>query len=341
MPVGRPVTIMDVAREAGVSYATVSRVVNNKNSIVREKRARVLAAMQRLGYVPNLQARKLAGGRSQVVGLVLHDVWTSYAFEILRGIDAELAAAEYDLMLYTSRQRAATESAYVASLTQGLAEGLLLLLPRDLDAYIERLRQRHFPCVLIDHAGIAGEGPAVGATNYKGSFDATSYLLNLGHCRIGFITGNMQLGAARDRLAGYQAALAERNLPLDPDLVVEGDFFQPRAHDAAVQLLSGASRPPTAIFASNDVSAFGVIEAASELGLRIPLDLSVVGFDDIPQAAFTNPPLTTVRQPLEEMGRIAARLLLALMLNPDEPPVRVELPTQLIVRTSSAVPKEA
>jgi LacI family transcriptional regulator len=340
MPVAKPVTIMDVAREAGVSYATVSRVVNNKNSIVREKRARVLAAMQRLGYVPNLQARKLAGGRSQVVGLVLHDVWTSYAFEILRGIDAELAAAEYDLMLYTSRQRAATESAYVASLTHGLAEGLLLLLPRSLEAYIERLRQHHFPFVLIDHAGIAGEGPVVGATNYQGSVDATRYLLDLGHRRIGFITGNMQLGAASDRLMGFRAAFAERNLELDPDLVVEGDFFQPRARAAAHQLLS-SDAPPSAIFASNDVSAFGVIEAATELGLRIPLDLSLVGFDDIPQAAFSQPPLTTVRQPLEEMGRVAARLLLASIRDPEEPTARVELPTQLVVRASCAVPKEA
>jgi LacI family transcriptional regulator len=268
---------------------------------------------------------------------VLHDVWTSYAFEILRGIDAELAAAEYDLMLYTSRQRAATESAYVASLTHGLAEGLLLLLPRGLDAYIARLRQHHFPFVLIDHAGVAGEGPVVGATNYQGSFDATRYLLDLGHRRIGFITGNMQLGAARDRLTGHQAALAERGLELDPDLVVEGDFFQPRARIAAHQLLSRTA-PPTAIFASNDVSAFGVIEAATELGLRIPLDLSLVGFDDIPQAAFTQPPLTTVRQPLEQMGRVAARLLLGLIADPEGPPARVELPTELVVRISCAPP---
>jgi LacI family transcriptional regulator len=335
MAVAKSVTIMDVAREAGVSYATVSRVVNNKNSIVREKRVRVLAAMQRLGYLPNLQARKLAGGRSQVVGLVLHDVWTSYAFEILRGIDAELAAAQYDLMLYTSRQRAATESAYVASLTHGLADGLLLLLPRDLDAYIDRLRQRHFPFVLVDHAGVAGDAPAVGATNIQGSFDATCYLLDLGHRRIGFITGNMQLGAARDRVAGYQAALAERSVPLDPDLIVEGDFFQARARIAALQLLSTAA-PPTAIFASNDVSAFGVMEAATELGLRIPLDLSLVGFDDIPQAAYAHPPLTTVRQPLEEMGRVAARLLLRSMHDADAPAERVELPTRLVVRGSCA-----
>jgi LacI family transcriptional regulator, galactose operon repressor len=210
-------------------------------------------------------------------------------------------------------------------------------LPRDLGAYIERLRQRHFPFVLIDHEGVAGDGPAVGATNHKGSFAATDYLLDLGHRRIGFITGNPQLGAARDRLEGYRAALGERAIQLDPRLVIEGDFFQPRACAAAKQLLTLES-PPTAIFASNDVSAFGVIEAAAELGVRIPAELSVVGFDDIPQSAYTQPPLTTVRQPLEEMGRVAARLLLASMRDPGVAPTRVELTTQLVVRGSCAAP---
>ena len=138
----KPVTIVDVAREPGVSYSTVSRVVNNKQHIAAEKRPRVLAAIERLGYVPNIQARKLAGGRAQVVGLVLHDLWSSYAVEILRGIDAELASEQYDLMLYTSHGRAATQSVYVSTLTQGLAEGLLLLLPRGLSAYIGGLTER-------------------------------------------------------------------------------------------------------------------------------------------------------------------------------------------------------
>jgi len=141
----RPITILDVARAARVSYSTVSRVVNNKDNIVPEKRARVLEAIERLGYVPNMQARKLAGGRAQVVGLVVHDLWSSYQVQILRGIDEEIAAAEYDLMLYTSHGRAATESVHVATLTQGLAEGLLLLLPRGLSAYIDELTKRQFP----------------------------------------------------------------------------------------------------------------------------------------------------------------------------------------------------
>jgi LacI family transcriptional regulator len=336
---GRAVTIVDVAREAGVSYATVSRVINNKNSILPDKRARVLAAMQRLGYVPNLQARKLAGGRSHVIGLVLHDVWSAYVLEILRGVDEELAAAKYDLMLYTSRQRASNESAFVTTLTQGLADGLLLLLPRGLEKYLQRLRQQHFPFVLIDHEGVEGGGPAVGATNQQGAYAATRYLLQLGHRRIAFITGNLDISAARERLAGFRAALAEHAVAEDAELIQEGDFFHPRAYARAQRLLS-LEAPPTAIFASNDVSAFGVMEAARDRGVRIPQDLSVIGFDDLPQSTYMHPPLTTVRQPLEEMGRVAARLLLDTIHDPRRAPERIELSTELIVRDSCAGPKE-
>jgi LacI family transcriptional regulator len=337
--VPRPVTIVDVAREAGVSYATVSRVVNNKNSILPEKRARVLAAMQRLGYVPNMHARKLAGGRSHVVGVVLHEMWSSYGTEILRGVDEELAASNYDLMLYTSRQRPRNESAHVAALTQGLADGLLLLLPRGLETYLKRLRQQHFPFVLIDHEGVENGGPAVGATNFQGAYDATRYLLQLGHQRIGFITGDLTVLAARDRLAGYRSALGDHGIACEPELIQEGDFFHPRAHARAQRLLSLDQRP-TAIFASNDVSAFGVVDAAREMGLSIPDDLSLVGFDDIPQSRYMHPALTTVRQPLEDMGRVAARMLLATIGYPQRAPERVELTTELVVRASCAVPKE-
>ena len=333
----RPVTIVDVAHAAGVSYSTVSRVVNDKNSIAPEKRARVLEAIERLGYVPNIQARKLAGGRARVVGLVVHDLWSSYQVEILRGIDTELAAGQYDLMLYTSHGRAATESAYVSALTQGLAEGLLLLLPRGLSAYVSGLTQRQFPYVLIDHEGVPGVAPAIGAANRLGAYHATRHLLELGHRRIGFITGNLEFGAARERLDGYHAAFSDFNCQVDHSLVCEGDFQRPRAVAAGRALLSRFERP-TAIFASNDVSAFGVMEAARELGLRIPEDLSVVGFDDIPEASNVDPPLTTVRQPLEEMGRVAVRTLLATMHDQGHRTERIELPTRLIVRASACPP---
>ncbi len=327
------VTIFDVAREAGVSYATVSRVINNKDHVKPDKRERVLRAMTRLGYVVNQQARSLAGGKSQVVGLVVPGLDTSYIGEIIRGIDEELSNASYDLMLYTTHRRKARESTFVATLTQGLADGLLLVLPRDPGAYIETLRRRRFPFMMIDHQGVDEHGPSVGATNRRGGYTATRHLLELGHRRIGFITGTLDLGCSIDRLAGYQDALAEFGVVFDPALVREGDFAQPDGFQGARELLE-LPEPPTAIFASNDLMAFGVMDAVRDCGLRIPGDISVIGFDDIPQTTHVHPTLTTVRQPLEQMGRIATRMLLEQIGNTAAEPARIELPTELIVRAS-------
>ncbi len=335
----RNVTIVDVAQEAEVSYATVSRVINNGAHVRPEKRERVLRAMAKLGFTVNQQARSLRAGRSQVIGLLVHDLGTSYIGEIIRGIEAELSAASYDLMLYTTHRRKTKEATYVSAITRGMADGLLLVLPRNPEAYLESLRQRHFPYVLIDHQGIDETGPAVGATNWQGAYDATQHLLGLGHRRIGFITGQVEMGCARDRLAGYRAALAAAGVPADPALVREGDFFQPHGFAGARALLA-LPQPPSAIFASNDVSAFGVMEAVRDAGKRLPDDMSIVGFDDIPQAAQVNPTLTTVRQPLEQMGRTAARMLLEIIGDPDRPAARVELPTELIVRASTRPPKD-
>jgi LacI family transcriptional regulator len=331
------VTIMDVAQEAGVSYATVSRVVNNKGYIKPETRERVMRAVTRLGYVVNQQARSLASGRSQVVGLLVPGLETAYIGEIIRGIDEELVGASYDLMLYTAHRRRTRESAYVATLTQGMADGLLLVLPRDPGAYIETLRRRGFPYVLIDHQGVDDAGPAVGATNRQGGYDATRHLIELGHRRVGFITGSLDLGCSNDRLAGYHSALTEFGLPVESGLVREGDFTQPAGFRAARELLA-LPEPPSAIFASNDLMAFGTMEAARVRGLRIPEDISIIGFDDIPQALHVHPPLTTVRQPLEQMGRLAARMLLRQIDDRQQLVQRIDLPTELVVRDSCRAP---
>ena len=333
------VTIIDVAREAGVSLATTSRAINDQKHVRPEKRERVLKAMARLGYTVNLQARSLRGGQSRMVGLMVRDVGTGYAGEIVRGIDLALAESQYDLMLYTTHRRKTQESAYVTMLSRGMADGLLLLLPRHPQAYLHALRRKHFPHVLIDHQGIDNQGPAVAATNRQGAFDATRYLIELGHCRIGFITGAMDLGCSMDRLAGYQAALKQFNILEDPALIRHGDFFQPSGYAAANELLS-QSNPPTAIFASNDVMAFGTMEAARDHHLRIPEDISIVGFDDVPQATQVHPPLTTVRQPLEQMGRAAAKLLIEIIQEPERPPQRIELPTELVIRATTQKPRD-
>jgi LacI family transcriptional regulator len=331
------ITIIDVANEAGVSYSTVSRVVNNKTYVNAETRQKVLQAMTRLGYQANLHARSLAGGRSNVIGLLVIDLTTQYMGEIIRGIDDVLAANQYELMLYTTHRRKTKESAYVNMMTRGLADGLLIVLPREPEAYLESLRERDFPYVLIDQLGTDESDLSVVAANRQGGYEATQHLINLGHRRIGIITGWMDMISARHRLEGYEAALADHGIPYDPELVFVGDFSQPGGFTGASYFLEMAE-PPTAVFASNDVSALGVYDAVRTYGLSIPTDLSVIGFDDIPLASVTSPPLTTMRQPLQEMGRTATQLLLDLINIPGERPDSIVLPTELILRESTAPP---
>lgn len=335
------VTIIDVAREANVSYSTVSRVVNNKEYVKPETRRRVVQAMSRLGYQVNMQARSLAGGRSNVIGLLVVDLTTQYMGEIMRGIDDVLAANQYELMLYTTHRRKTKESTYVNMMARGLADGLLIVLPRNTDEYLESLRTRDFPYVLIDQTSIDEADLTVTASNQQGGYEATKYLIELGHTRIGIVTGWMDMISARDRLEGYKAAHADHNIPLDPELIFEGDYTQSSGFNGATRFLHMEDRP-TAVFASNDVQAMGVIEGIRACGLHVPKDLSVVGFDDIPMAALSNPRLTTVHQPLQEMGKIATQMLLESINNTEEKSKKTTsmiLPTELIIRETTAPPK--
>ncbi|HEY0753890.1 MAG TPA: LacI family DNA-binding transcriptional regulator [Ktedonobacteraceae bacterium] len=327
------ITIFDVAEKAGVSHSTVSRVLNNKNNVSAKTRERVLYTMEQLGYVGNIHARRLAGGSSRVIGLLVDHLNTGYTDKLLRGIDEALEAHGYNLMLYTTHRQKTREAAYVATMTQGFADGLILIVPRNEKAYLETLQQRKFPYVLIDYQGYNRHIPSIITTNRKGGYDATAYLIETGHQRIGFITGEMAYGCASERLAGYRAALEDYHIAFDPELVSEGNFLQPQGYQCAYQLL-GLPHAPTALFVSNDVMAFGAMEAARELGLRIPADLSIIGFDDISQAAHMHPPLSTVRQPLEEMGRSAVNLLCKYIANPLDEIERVELSTRLVIRES-------
>jgi LacI family transcriptional regulator len=328
------VTIIDVAREAGVSDATVSRVLSGYEYVKESTRHRVLEAVDRLGYVANLQARSLAGGRTQIIGLVVPNLDINYVGLIVRGIDQELDRANYDLMLYTTHRHRNKESIYVSAIANGLTEGLLLLVPLLPTAYLDALRERNFPYVLIDQADKTEKSNVVDATNWQGAYEATRYLHELGHERIAIITGLLEIRSAVDRLAGYKAALTECTIPVRDELIIEGDFRQQTGYETTKSLLQSVDSPPTAIFASNDLSAFGAMDAARECGLRIPDDISIIGFDDIPQASLVYPKLTTVRQPLEQMGQVAVRMLLERIEDRSRPPQRVTLATQLVVRDS-------
>ena len=332
----RRVTIRDVARVSGVSYATVSRVLSGYEFVREATRTRVMEAVEHLGYVANLPARSLAGGHSQIIGLLVPNLDNGYVGTITQGIDQALARANYDLLLYTSHRHPGKESYYVSAIPNGLTEGMLLVAPLVPTAYLDSLREQNFPYVLIDQADTTENSCVVEATNWQGAYEATRYLIELGHTRIAFIKGASVMRSATDRLRGYKAALADYDILVNEKLVVEGDYQQQTAYETTRRLLQNAEDPPTAIFASNDLSAFGAMDAVRECGFQIPSDISIIGFDDIPQASLLYPKLTTVRQPLEQMGQVAVKLLLERIEDQGLPPQRVVLATQLVIRDSCA-----
>lgn len=331
-------TIYDVAREAGVSYSTVSRALTGYEFVKPSTREKVLRAAEKLGYVPNQQARGLAGGRSNLIGVLVPALSNDYVGEILRGIDEELTKSDYNLILYTTHRHNGKEAAYVATILNGAAEGLLLVVPMISNSYLDALREQDFPYVLIDRSDGADQSSAVISTNWQGAYEATQYLIELGHRRIGFIAGLPGLNSATERWEGYAAALSAHGIPMDSQLVAQGAFREKIGYSAAESLLA-LPELPTAIFASNDLSALGAISAIRQRGLRIPEDISVIGFDDIPQASLIYPRLTTIRQPLDQMGREAVTLLLEQIENPTLKKRQVTLETQLIVRDSCCPPQ--
>jgi LacI family transcriptional regulator len=327
------ITIYDVAREAGVSDATVSRVFNNKAGVKEATRTKVLNAAQKLGYVVNLQARILAGGKSNVMGLLIPGLDNGYVVEIVRGVDQELARVDYELMVYTTHRKGNDEAGYLQYVANGLTEGILLVVPLLSAEFLRALEEINYPYVLIDAVDESGRSFSVNVTNWDGAYKATEYLIQLGHRRIGFITGILELSSTQARYDGYITALKDYDIPIDQALIINGDFGKPSGYIATQRLLKQANRP-SAIFASNDVMALGAMDAIREAGLNIPDDISVVGFDDVPEAVSAYPKLTTVHQPLGEMGRVGVKLLMEQIENPDTPPKSITLATRLVVRDS-------
>jgi LacI family transcriptional regulator len=326
-----PVTIKQVAQAAAVSTSTVSHVINGTHHVSPELTARVMKAIDEFGYQMNPIARSLAKGTTQVIGLLAPEIGSSYAGEIIRGIDDELAEHGYHLMLFTTRRRTPKMSAYVEALTKGLVDGLLILVPGKTEDYLKPIAQQNYPHVMIDYQADGSVTSSVGASNWQGAYQATNYLIELGHQRVGFVTGEMILGCSATRLAAYKQALLDAGLPFNPSLVCEGDFTQLSGHEAGEYFLQ-LDAPPTAVFASNDQMAFGVADAIRNHGLRIPQDISLIGFDDIKEAEAMRPALTTVRQPLREMGRVAVDMLIKRIKEPLRPGYRIELETTLILR---------
>ncbi len=332
------VTLAEVAAAAHVSMMTVSRVLNGHPGVASDTRARVERVIADNGFVRNRAARALKRGRTGIIDLVVPHLDSAYILEIMRGVEETLGSSAFRCAVSTTQREDRAERQALARIADGGSDGALLVLARGQSSRLDHLRRRRIPVVVVDHRGeLDADTPAVGATNWSGAYQATTYLLSLGHRRIAHINGPGSIGCSRARRSGYHAALDAAGLSVEPAFMREADFYREGGYQAACALLD-LPVPPTAIFAGNDMQAMGVYAALRERDLSVPGDVSVVGFDDIPVAAMVSPPLTTVRQPLAEMGRIAAHMLLTLLDGASLPSQRVELATALIVRGSCAAP---
>lgn len=330
----------DVAARAGVSVTSVSHVINETRPVSIELRQRVVHAMQELGYQPNRLARSLRSGKTNTIGMIVPDSANSFFAEVARGIEDTSFEHGYSLILCNSDSDLEKEAFYTNVLVEKQVDGILFVAAGVSTERILELQQKQIPVVVVDREIPGVEVDTVLTDNQRGGWLVTRHLIDLGHQCIGLITGPSDLTLSAYRVTGYRQALAESGLSEDEELVVRGDFGFESGYQSTRRLLS-RSRPPTAIFACNDLMAVGALRAAVQEGRRVPQDLSVVGYDDIPLASYTNPPLTTVAQPNYAMGVQAATMLLDQLQDPSSAPRRITLAVELQVRDSAAAPASA
>ncbi|WP_043441762.1 LacI family DNA-binding transcriptional regulator [Arthrobacter sp. L77] len=327
------VTISAIASAAGVSVPTVSRVLNGRSDVAPATRERVEVLLREYGYRRRGAGRPAAAG---LVDLVFNDLDSPWAVEIIRGVEESLNTEGLSVVVSAIHRRGGSDSTrkWLDTLGARASDGAILVTT-DLDSFLHAELQRlNLPLVVVDPAGVPDlEVPTIGATNWTGAVTATEHLLQHNHRRIGFVAGRPGLWCSRERLDGYRAGLDAAGIAVDPELIIGGDFDYASGFSAGTELLARTDRP-TAIFAASDQMALGVYEAARQQGLRIPDDLSVIGFDDLPEAGWASPPLTTVRQPLSEMGSLAARTLVRLIRGEAVESPRIELSTRLVQRAS-------
>jgi LacI family transcriptional regulator len=333
------ITIRQIADLAGVSIATVSRVLNARDDVSDETRDLVSRVIREHGYTANRSARSLSAGRTGLVGVLVPLVYPAYFSAILSGAAEALLEQDLRVVLSPTGHEHEREVSLLDRLIHGMTDGALIVLPEESSEELERLLDHGYHFVVVDPLMPLDERiPSVSAAHTSGAHQAMEHLLALGHRRIAAITGPQGWVATEDRRRGYHAALAAAGILPEPELEVESNFEIPGGFEAAGYLLD-LPESPTAIFAFNDNLAIGAIQAARTRGLRVPDDLSIVGFDDIEHATIVTPMLTTVRQPLAEMGRTAVSLLVRLLERQHFETLHVELATRLVVRDSTAPPR--
>ena len=331
------VTIKDVARVVGVSPSTVSRALNDSPLIREETKARIRRIAQELGYERNELARGLVKGASGAIGLVIPDITNPFFAEVTRGVGEVAHARGYGVILCNTEEDPDRERSYIRLLRRKRVDGLILTSVTAEDPYLKALARSKTPFVLVSRACQLVPAPYVGVDDRLGGRLAVEHLVELGHRRIGFIGGPADVQSSLDRLAAFEAVLTEHGIPVREEWISFSDFTQRAGYRAGKELLRRKVRP-SAVFAANDVVALGVLQAADELGLRVPEDLSVVGYDDISYAGLPRIELTTVAQPSFEMGKIAAEWLLSVLEGGPRRLYRLLTPKLVVRRTTAPAP---
>ncbi len=334
------VSQMDVAKRAGVSFMTVSRVINNKNNVKEATRKKVLKAIKELGYYPNVLGRGLNINKTETIGILIplcsHLFSTQYYTELLRGVEQYCAESGFGILFYPRREESG-DIDYQRLFQERRVDGLLIIAPPLKDLQLLTLIKKKIPFVVIDGRGSGGKNKRVvyiDADNIGGASKAVEYLIKRGHKKIAHISGWLYVVNGKDRLYAYKNTLKKYKIPVKNEYIVKGDFTEISGYNAMKNLLKLKDRP-TAVFAANDLMAIGAIKAIKEIGLSVPEEISIVGFDDIPLASYTIPPLTTVRQPAFQMGYEAAKNLIEMIKSQRTETKSKIMKTALIVRNST------
>ena len=330
-------TMKQVAERAGVSTSTVSHVINNTRKVSADVRERVLAIIAETRYIPSAVARSLKNDRTHTIGMMVPNSSNPYFAELIQGIEDAAFKLSYNIILCNAYDDPVKQAAYLRVLLEKRIDGLILVASGADATLAELLSTASVPMVLVDREVAGVEADFIESNHAEGGYLATRYLIGLGHRRIACVSGPADLQPSRDRVAGYHRALTEAGIEIDPACLVHSDFTSEGGFNAFGQLLR-LPTPPTAIFASNDLMAIGGICAAAEAKVRVPEQLSVIGYDDIALASYSTPRLTTVAQPKYAMGEMITQLLLARIAGGNLPLRRELLTTTLVERQSTAPP---
>lgn len=331
-------TMKQVAEKARVSTTTVSHVINNTRVVSEDARERVLSVIEELRYIPSAVARSLKNDRTHTLGMMIPNNSNPYFAEVIQGIEDASFKLGYNIILCNSYDDPKKQAAYIRVLMEKRIDGLILVSSGTDEDLTELLANEGIPKVLVDREVAGVTADLIEADHVQGSYDATRYLISLGHKKIACVAGPKTLLPSGGRVTGYLRALQEAGISFNPDYLIHSDFTSQGGFNAFQELLSKADRP-TAIFASNDLMAIGGICAANQANVKIPQQLSVVGYDDIALASFSTPPLTTISQPKHTIGQLTAQILVDRIARPEAPMRREMLSSQLIVRQSTAAPE--